>query len=509
MRGVVEGVRRRVQEIRWTGRALARTPWFSAVVVLVAGLGIGANTAIFSALSVLVLRPLPIEAPDEMVDVLAVVPGGNSFTGFSFADWRDLADGAPALTGLAAYTAVRAPLGTDPLAPPVTVQLTSADYFALLGVRAHLGTVRFDPTAGFGADPSAILSHATWERAFGGDPGVVGRSVTLEGRAFTVVGVAPQGFSGHFIGFPVDAWVPLSMIDVFRPGSDPTSRADKPLELIGRRRPEATVAQIQASLTRVAVDLDRRHPETNAGLRVEVTSTTGIDHSLRSGVFGILAVFGAVAALVLLIACANIGGLLLARAVTRRQEIAVRSSLGASRGRLVWDAVREGLLLFGAGSLLAFGLSVWLTGRLERFLAGFRLGVDLPVDLPVLAFTIALGLLTSLVATAAPALYGTGRAPASLLGRGGGGGVGPKRARWAFVVVQVALATSLLVGAGLFTRSVRHGLRADLGLAADDVVVGRLALPGERYDAQSGPAWRDALARQLTGAPTIAAVTWA
>lgn len=509
MRGVVEGARRRVQEVRWTARELARTPWFSVVVVLVAGLGIGANTAIFSALSVLVLRPLPVEAPEEMVDVIAVVPGGNSFTGFSFADWRDLVDGANPLTGLAAYTAVRAPLGTDPLAPPVTVQLTSADYFSLLGVPPQLGTVRFDPAAGFGAEPSAILSHATWERAFGRDPGVVGRTVMLEGRPFTVVGVAAPGFSGHFIGFPVDAWVPLSMIEVFRPGSDPTSRADKPLELIGRRRPEATVAQIQASLTRIVADLDRRYPETNAGLRVQVTPTTGIDHSLRSGVFGILAVFGAVAALVLLIACANIGGLLLARAVTRRQEIAVRSSLGASRARLIWDAVREGLLLFVAGSLLAFGLSVWLTERLERFLAGFRLGLDLPVDLPVLAFTVTLGLLTSLVATAAPALYGTGRAPATLLGRGGGAGVGPRRARWTFVVVQVALATSLLVGAGLFTRSVRQGLRADLGLAADHVVVARVALPAERYDAQSGPVWRDAVAGQLAGVPAVSAATWA
>ena len=318
-----------VRDLRYATRVFKRQPAFAVVVIAVGTLGIGANTAIFTVVNELLLEPLAVEAPETLVDIVARVPGGNSFTGFSIEDYRDIRDRTPELVDLAAYTSVRLSLGQMADGERVTVQISSANYFRMLGLRARVGRLAFPEFRGFGADPVVVVSHALWVRSFGADPGLVGSTLDLGGHVFTVIGIGPEEFSGTFIGFPIDLWVPLSMAQALLPGADVTDRGAKRFELIGRLWPGFTASQIEAPLDRALAQLEEEHPVDNRGLRASVYPTTGIDYSLRLGVLAFLAVLTGVALLVLLIACLNIGSLLLARAVTRDREIAIRLAVGA------------------------------------------------------------------------------------------------------------------------------------------------------------------------------------
>ena len=476
----IEGL---TKDLSYAARGLRRRPAFAAAVILVATLGIGANTAIFTVVNELLLRQLPVEDPGSLVDVVARVPGGNSFTGFAFEDYRDLRDRSGDWAELAAFTAVRRPLGAMGDGERVTVQLSSANYFDMLGLSAPIGRLTFPEFRGFGTDPVAVVSHTLWARSFGQDRELVGSTLIVGGQVFTVIGIGPEGFSGTFIGFPVDVWVPLSMASALLPGADVTSRVEKRFELVGRLVDGVTPTVLAARLDADLALLEEEHPVENRGLRASVYPTTGIDHSLRMGVRAFLAVLAGVALLVLLIACLNIGSLLLARAATREKEIAIRMAIGAGRVRVVTQFMLEALILIGVATISALLLGGWLTERLQAFAvsSAVPIGFDLEIDRRVLGFTAVVAFLTAIGAAGTPVLHWARKSPLGTLRETGAAGGGRSRLRSALVMAQVAASVVLLIGAGLFVRALQSGLDIDPGFDAAHVAVQSVTLDRDRY----------------------------
>ena len=468
--GLGERLRTVAGDVRRGARSLVGAPGFSATAILVLSVGLAAATVAGTVANEILLRPLPVDDPSSLVDVWAEVPGGNSFTGFAWADVRDLQDRD--LPGeLVAFHGTRLALGEEGEgARPVVAQLVSARYFDLLGVRPTQGRVSFPAAPAFGAPPVAVVSHDLWQESLGGDAGIVGRVLLLEGRPVEVVAVAPEGFRGTFIGFPVELWLPLTSAGLFVPGFTPEDRSLKPFELMGRLQPGVDAAEMERVLDQATAEIEEAHPEANRGLRVGVAPTTGVDHSLRRAVTVFVAVLLVLAGMVLTVACLNVGSLLLVRMLGREREVAIRLALGAGRARLVGSLLTETLLLLVPATLLGILLADQGMTYLRRFVAGISggLGFQLALDHRVLALTVAAAMGAALVAAAAPGLHLARRDPAGALRdrAGGGGGSG---GRSLLVAAQVALSVVLVVGAGLFGRSVLRATAADPGFEADRV----------------------------------------
>lgn len=498
-------------DLRFAARALRRSPTLALTATLVLALGIGANAVVFTVANELLLQPLPVEDQETLVDVWPDVQGGNSFLGFGWEDYRAYREGAGPLQELAAFAGTRVTLGEGDGGRPAVAQLVTGEYPSMLGLRPTVGTFRLPTDAPFGSEPVAVLSHALWTERFGADPGVVGRTVRVDGRPVTVVGVGPEDFQGHFIGFPVDLWMPMSAAVPFLAGFDPADRSSMPLEMIGRLRPGATPEAAQAALNAVARRLEAAHPDTHRGRRVGVTRTTGVDHSLRGPVNAFVAILTVVAGLVLVIACLNVGGVLLVRTMSRAREMAVRLALGAGNGRLVRQLVAESGLLAalggGAGILLALVLNERLGTLLRALTSG--LGLELALDGRVLALTAVAAAAAAVVASAAPALHLLRKAPASALAARGED-VGGSRARSALVVGQVAVSVALVIATGLFVRALARGLDADPGFDADRVATFPLEVDGSAAGGDGGgmaaPALLETILAELAAIPGVEAV---
>lgn len=455
-------------------RGAARSPVLTLAGVTVLGLGIAATAVAFTVVNEILLRPLPVADQDRLVDVWADEPGGNSFNGFGWQDvvtYRDDAVGDDrALASLAAFAGTRLSLGDGGAGRPVVGQLVTEDYFPMLGVTPGLGTLDLPEDPGFGGPRLAVLSHGLWTDAFGNDPGIVGTSIEAGGESWTVVGVAAEGFRGHFIGFPVDLWIPITAADLVLAGFDPADRERMPFEMIGRLTPGTPAETAQASLGRIALRLAEQLPDTHRGHGVGVTPTSGLDHSLRPIVVTFVAVLTLLAGLVLFIACLNVGSLLLVRTLSREVEIAVRLAIGAGTGRLVRQSLVEAGVLAAAGGgfglLLSRFLSAQVDGLFRRLAPG--LGLDLPFDLRVLALTTLAAFAAALLAGAAPGLHLWRGSPAGALRGRSGGGRGA-RGRAVLVVAQVAASVALVITTGLFVRALDEGRRLDPGIAAAEV----------------------------------------
>lgn len=441
--------------------------------VLVLGIGIAATAVAFTVANEIFLRPLPVVDQDRLVDVWAHEPGGNSFAGFGWQDvlsYRAAAKVGSTFTHLAAFSGVRVSLGEGTAQRPVVGQLVSAEYFPMLGVGAELGHVSLEEEPGFGGPSTVVLSHGLWSDGFGADPDILGRSIMLDGHAFIVVGVAAQDFRGHFIGFPVDLWLPITSADLVVPGFDPEDRANMPFEMIGRLAIDGSVSEAQSSLDAVARLLETRYPLTHEGHGVGVTATSGVDHSLRPIVLTFVAVVAVLASLVLLVSCLNVGSLLLVRTLAREGELAVRLALGARRGRLVGQLLTEAFALTGMGALVGLALSRLLSARVDALFRDLApgLGLELPFDVRVLALTAGAAVLAAVVAGSAPAIHALRRSPARVLGARSSLGAGA-RGRAVLVVVQMAVSVTLVITTGLFVRALHAGAQHDPGFAADEV----------------------------------------
>ncbi len=417
-----------VQDLKYAFRMFAKRPVFTAAGVLTLALGIGLNAAVFSAVHALLLRPLPgVHEPERLVQFYREWPGipygSNSIPHFQ--DMRDRT--GDVFEGAAASTFVQVSLATEDRSEMLMGAMVSANFFDVLGVRAMRGrTFTADEATGPGAHPVVVLGHGLWQRRFGGDPSLVGRSITVNGQPFTVVGIAPEEFKGAQRGVEPALYVPLMMQEVIRPGQSlMEARGSNFLSGVARLRNGVTAAQAEEAMQGLLAGLREDHPDQygNSGILLVRQADAGIHPSMRDAQVGMSTVIMAVVALLLLVACVNVANLFLARAGERRKEMGIRLSLGARRGRIVRQLLTESLVF----SLLAGGAGVVLAWAAIRVGNSIRPPVDFPVsfdlalDPPVLAFTATVALLTGVVFGLVPALQEArdGLGPQGRVGRGG------------------------------------------------------------------------------------------
>jgi predicted permease len=477
-----------LQDLRYGLRMLKKSPGFTAAVVLSLGLGIGANTAIFSLIDAVMLRMLPVRDPQQLY-LVGSTDGSSTGYGWTYQQYRMLRDDTPTFAALAAYSPVRLNVGVDGSVEPTAAgQLVSGNYFATLGVNAVAGrTIGPEDDRIPDAHPVAMLGHGYWKRRFGQDPGVIGRTLSICGRPFTVIGVTPPEFFGVEVGSSPDIYVPLMMQPTVMPASEnwlanPALTAYW-LRPLGRLRPGVGAAQataiLDAWLQRQIAEYRAQSgprgktiPDERLVLHSAATGVSELRRQFSQSLFILMSIVG----LVLVIACANVANLLLARAAARGPEFAVRLSLGAGRLRLTRQLLMESVLLAGLGGVCGIVFSRWAAALLLAFLSAGRAPIvlELGPDFRVLAFTAVVSLLTGVFFGLVPALRAGRIDPgAALKGRPGGGRIGVRPGR-ALVVSQVASCVLLLFGAGLFVRSLQKLDGQDTGFDRERVLMLRV-----------------------------------
>ena len=503
-----------VQDLRYALRTLARSPGFTAAAVLSLALGIGANTALFTLINAVTWRMLPIRDPETLL-LLGQRQGAETANGFSYQQYEVIRDHIGVLD-LAAYSRARLNVSIDGRAEPTAEgQLVSGHYFSLLGVAPAAGrALGPDDDRVPAGHPVAMISYGYWKRRFVLDPAVVGRSISLSGVPFTVVGVTPPEFFGVEVGTSPDLFVPVMMQPVVMPVSEnllvnPINGVSW-IRVIARLEPGVSAPQADAALRSLAPGAEWRPRGKNGEVSTDITlaltpAATGLS-DLRNQFSSPLRILAGVVGIVLLIACANIANLLLARAAARRAEFAVRLALGASRSRLIRQVLVEGLVLAGLAGACGIGLAYLATQVLVAYVSAGRSPVtlDLAPDARLLAFTAAVSLFTGLLFATVPAfrasrldMAATGRKDLAAT-RHAVGGLQP--GRW-LVVCQVALSLLLLITAGLFVRSLQNLQRQDAGTDRHQVLIVRVEPRGS--DQRNGPGvtarldgiYRDLLAR--------------
>jgi predicted permease len=506
-----------MNDLRLAARLLLKDRGLSVVAILSLALGIAANTTIFSLLSGLLLRPLPGREPGRLASVYTSDSSGPLYSASSYPDYRDFRDGSDAFEALCAHTLQPVLLTVEGESRRAIAGLMTGNTFEMLGLRAAHGRLLLPVEEAPGDHPVVVLSHAFWRARFAADPGVVGRSVALNGLAHTIVGVGPEGFGGLFRGVAADLFVPLAMHDALsRDRLD--HRGNRGLMLLGRLSRDATVESARASLAVLAGRLHRDHRDfwTDVKGAPRVVSVlpeadSRILPMVSGPVSGFLAVLQAVVGLVLLLACSNVANLLLARASARQREMGVRLALGAGRFRLLRQLLAESVLLSavagGLGLALAFA-AMRVIGSLQPPLP-VSLDLGMRIDLRVLLFTLVVSVGTGIVFGLLPALTAARVRPMEAL-RGGGAQAGSgarSRIRDLLVVGQVAGSLLLLLCTGLFLRSLANAEAIDPGFSPRGVVAFSLDLDSRGYDETRGALFFDQVRERMARLPGVAAVS--
>ena len=484
------------QDIKYAVRRLLKSPAFTAVALLTLALGIGANTAIFSVVHAVLLKPLPYADPGNIVSIFHLSEGRR--TTMSGPNFYDVTKLSKTLADAAAYTRSRQILTGRGEPVRLDGAQVSASLFNLLGVRPLLGRPFRPEDNQPGNTRVAILSYNLWQQRFGGNPKVVGTTMTLDGVSHEIVGVMPQGFS-----FPAARmlWTPIAYSEDFTT----KQRGAWYLQAIGRVRAGSTPEQSNAEVEAIARQLAQKYPDSNEGLAM---GTLPLHEAMVGDIrksFGLL--LGAVG-FVLLIACVNVANLLLARAASRENEMAVRAALGAARGRIIRQLLTESLILGAVGGALGLLVAVWgVEALLAMEPAGIPRLADVSVDPFVIAFTMGLSLLTGLLFGVVPAMQAARSGISSTLKEGGRGYMssrGSARMRSALVIAEVALAVTLLAGAGLLIRSFGKLAAVDPGFKVAPALAFDLSLPDSRYEEEARQiAFFDQLIPKLRAIPGV------
>ena len=466
-----------LRDIRYGVRSLSKRPGFTVIALIALALGIGANTAIFSLVNAVLLRPLPFAEPDRLVWVFGNIRNGSTRASVSPLDFLDYRQQNTTFEEFAASFSVPVPLNLTGNGEPerLTSAAVTGNYFQALGAKAAMGRTFQLENEKPGSDQVAVLSYGLWQKRFGGDPDILKKTITLDGRTCEVLGVMPQDFS-----FPQSAelWVPINF-DI-SPGMK--QRKAHFLRPIGKLKAGITIAQAQADTDAVARRLEQQYPDTNTGWNLRLVS-------LREQLVGntkptLFILFGAVG-FVLLIACANVANLLLIRAAARQKEIALRTALGAGRFRIVRQMITESVLLALAGGALGTLLAIWGVELLVTLSAGsIPATAQVRIDATVLSFTLLISLLTGVLFGLAPALRTMRLNLSESLKEGGrtpGEGSQRNRIRSVLVVLESAVAVVLLIGAGLLIRSLIQLQNIRPGFDAHNVLTMRVDLPREKY----------------------------
>jgi predicted permease len=504
------------RDLRHAARLLWRDPLFTVTATLSLAVGIGANTTVFTLADALLLKAAPgLAAPERLVDVGSSRSPGR-FGPSSYLNYRDIHQRTTTLDGLYAYS--RFPqavtlggLGSDAGVASAFANVVTSNYFTVLGAVPATGRLLSPADSDApGASPLVVLSRATWMRRFNGDPGIVGRSLTINGHPFTVVGVAAEGFRGTGIR-AVDLWVPMGMVTTVTPqGADLlTNRAAERFLLGGRLKSGTTLGRAAAEMDSLGRGLERDYAAPNRDLRLLVLASSPTPGN-RGPVVALLALLIVIVAFVLIVACANVAGVLLSRANARRQEMALRLAIGAGRSRLIRQLLTDALLLFVLGGTTGLLLARGLTSAAVAVMPALPFPVDLSLalNIRVIAFTCGLSCVAAVLCGLAPALQSSKADVVSAL-KNEATRVGRLRLRHAFVVGQVTFSVVLVIVAGLFVRALQRAATIDPGFNSHGVEIASLDLAQAGYTMTAGPVFAQQMLNQLRAVADIQDVTLA
>src|SRR4051812_22703579 len=502
-----------LQDVRYAARLLRRNPMFALTASLSLAIGIGANTTIFTIANALLFKSAAgVVEPDRMVDV-GRSQDGDKFDNGSYPNYVDIRSRNTVFSGIYAYKMGAEPmnLGGSNGGERIFGDMVTTNYFSVLGTRAHIGRL-FSEDDGEqpGATPFAVLSYSFWQRRFNADPAVVGRTIQVNGYPLTVIGVAPVGFHGTTVT-TTDVWVPLTMVGELssrRSASMLTSRVSVWLVMAARLKPGVTVKQSQAELSGIARALEQEFPEANRGKGLRVLASAPVPGN-SGPIAAFVAVLMGLVVLVLAIACANVAGVLLARASGRRREIAVRLAIGAGRWRLVRQMLIESSLLFLIGGAAGVALARVMTTAIVSMLPVLPVPIDvsLPLDVRAIGFTLALSMAAAVLSGLAPAFHASKAEVVSGLKADAQGGPERMRLRNAFVVSQVAFSIVLVVGAGLFVRGLQRAATIDPGFDPRGIELAALDLSLSGYTEETGPVFAQQVVERVRAVPGVTAAT--
>ena len=512
-----------LHDLRGGYRLMLKSPGFSLVAILSLALGIGANTAIFSVVSAVLFRPLPVKDPHQLVSLYSGFGSNRTTYGpFSYVDYVDFAEKTDVFSGLVAHFQDSMILGESDQGLQVQSAIVTGNYFSVLGVEAVRGrTFTAEEGRVQGANPVAVVSYSLWQKRFNGDPNLPGTTVKLKGHPFTVIGVVPERFTGTDLGRAPDIWVPMSMYaQVGLSDTMMNERQNHWLSVIGRLKPGVTVEQAQARVNVLGKQLTQEYPTEWTKGKEERTvtvlsqSTAWYPPEVQSAIVGVSGLLMGIVGLVLVIACTNLANLMLARASSRRKEMSIRMALGAKRGRVIQQLLTESVLL----SLVGGVVGVLIVSLSENLLVAFKPAVasqitlDIGFDARVFIFTLLISVLTGVLCGLAPALQATKvdlvrdlKNESAFLGRG----YRRYSVRNLLIVAQVSVSLVLLVGAGLFVRSLRNAQSINPGFEMDHLLTMKLDTTVVGLEADKAMAFYQNVMDQTRNVSGVRSVTMA
>jgi predicted permease len=507
-----------LRDLRLAWRLFIKNPGFTAVVVVTLALGIGLNTAVFSAIDALLLRPLPgVRAPREVMQLYRSWPGDMKYGSNSVPHYLSLRERATDIfTDVAAWSFADFSITASNRPQRAFGQMVSANFFSLLGVRPIKG--RFflpEEDVGRGAHPVAVLGEAAWRTMFGGDQAILGRPIVLNGRSYTIIGIAPGEFRGIIPLIQPTLWVPLAQWNDVQPGNVAgfERRSNNNMNVVARLKPGVSPGMARTRLTALVAELKAVYPADydRNGITLVPQTEAGVHPMFRSTEVGLSAVVMAVVAILLLIACVNVANLFLARARDRAREMAIRLSLGARRSALLRQLMTESLVFAGVSGLASLAVAWWTIGLANRIQLPFDVGfsADMRLSPTVLAFTLGASMLTGLLFGIAPALQATRPSLVPALKGEAPAGRSRARASSGLVVAQMALSIVLLICAGLFLHNLRAATTIDKGFDSNNELIASVDPSLQGYDRARSEEFYRRITERIAAMPAVRGVTTA